>query len=267
MSEQTSVDPGGVRGGESLKGAVALVTGGAQGIGAEIARRLHADGARVAINDLAENDRLLGVCHSIDALAAPADVADEQAVAEMVRHIEQELGAVDILVSNAALETMGEFAGQPTEDFWRQIEINLTGGFSCAQAVLPGMRRKGRGKIVMITSVAGVNGWARAVGYSASKAGLIGLVKSLGRELAGEGIYVNGIAPGAIDSPQIEVDALEYGVTLDELRVRYTEMTPLGRIGRPEDIAGLVALLASAAGDAFVGQILQPNGGIERASA
>lgn len=251
----------------SLDGAVALVTGGAQGIGAEIARRLHADGARVAINDLAENDRLRGVCESIDALAAPADVADEHAVAEMVQRIEQELGAVDILVSNAALETMGEFAPQRTEDFWRQIEINLTGGFSCVQAVLPAMRRKRRGKIVMITSVAGVNGWARAVGYSASKAGLIGLVKSLGRELAGEGIYVNGIAPGAIDSPQIEVDAVEYGVTLDELRVRYTEMTPLGRIGQPEDIAGLVSLLASAAGDAFVGQILQPNGGIERASA
>jgi NAD(P)-dependent dehydrogenase (short-subunit alcohol dehydrogenase family) len=267
MSAQRTGGASSARLGDSLDGAVALVTGGAQGIGAEIARRLHADGARVAINDLASNDRLLAVCESIDALPAPADVADEHAVAEMVAHVERELGPVDILVSNAALETMGEFASQRTEDFWRQIDINLSGGFSCVQAVLPEMRRKGRGKIVMITSVAGVNGWARAVGYSASKAGLIGLVKSLGRELASEGIYVNGIAPGAIDSPQIEVDAVEYGVTLDALRERYTEMTPLGRIGQPEDIAGLVSLLAGAAGDAFAGQILQPNGGIERASA
>jgi NAD(P)-dependent dehydrogenase (short-subunit alcohol dehydrogenase family) len=267
MSTHAPESSGSAAHGGSLDGGVALVTGGAQGIGAEIARRLHADGARVAVNDLTESEKLRAVCDSIDGLAVAADVADEHAVAEMVQRVERELGPVDILVSNAALETMGEFAPQATDDFWRQIEINLTGGFSCVQAVLPGMRRKGRGKIVVIASVAGVNGWARAVGYSASKAGLIGLVKSLGRELAREGIYVNGIAPGAIDSPQIEVDAVEYGVTLDELRARYIEMTPLGRIGQPADIAGVVSLLASAAGDAFVGQILQPNGGIERASA
>jgi NAD(P)-dependent dehydrogenase (short-subunit alcohol dehydrogenase family) len=250
-----------------LEGSVALVTGAAQGIGAEIARRLSAEGARPAVNDLAETDRLRGVCAEIGGVPAIADVADEAAVQRMVEGIEAELGAVDVLVCNAALETMGEFRGQATEDFWRQIEVNLTGSFSCIKAVLPAMRRRGRGKIIVITSVAGVNGWARAVGYSASKAGLIGLVKSLGRELAGEGVFVNGIAPGAIDSPQIEVDAVEYDVTLDELRTRYAEMTPLGRIGQPQDIAGLVAFLAGPDSDAFVGQILQPNGGIERGGA
>lgn len=253
--------------GAPLDGSVALVTGAAQGIGAEMARRLAADGARVALNDLADTDRLRTACAAASGVPAIADVSDEHAVRGMVDGIEQALGPVEILVCNAALETMGEFVGQSTEDFYRQIEVNLTGAFACIQAVLPGMRRAGRGKIVVITSVAGVNGWAKAVGYSASKAGLIGLVKSLGRELVAEGIFVNGIAPGAIDSPQIEVDALEYGVTLDELRVKYAEMTPLGRIGRPDDIAGLAAFLAGPDSDAFVGQILQPNGGIERGGA
>jgi 2-hydroxycyclohexanecarboxyl-CoA dehydrogenase len=250
-----------------LNGSVALVTGAAQGIGAEMARRLSLDGASVALNDLADNDRLRAACTAAAGVPAIADVSDEHAVHGMVDGIEQTLGPVEILVCNAALETMGEFVGQSSEDFWRQIEINLTGTFVCIQSVLGGMRRAGRGKIVVITSVAGVNGWAKAVGYSASKAGLIGLVKSLGRELVSEGIFVNGIAPGAIDSPQIEVDALQYGVTLDELRVKYTDMTPLGRIGQPDDIAGLAAFLAGPDSDAFVGQILQPNGGIERGGA
>ncbi len=249
----------------ALEGRVALVTGAAQGIGAEIARRLHADGALVAVNDLRDSDKLAAVSDPISGLRAPADVADREAVMAMVARVERELGEVDVLVCNAALETMGEFQTQSTEDFWRQIDVNLGGAFACIQAVLPGMLAKGAGKIVVITSVAGVNGWARAVGYSAGKAGLIGLVKALGAELSPAGIHITGIAPGAIDSPQIEVDAVEYGVTLDALRKRYTEMTPLGRIGQPADIAGLVSLLAGpAVGDAFVGQILQPNGGIER---
>ncbi|MGD1056400.1 MAG: SDR family NAD(P)-dependent oxidoreductase [Solirubrobacteraceae bacterium] len=249
----------------ALEGRVALVTGAAQGIGAEIARRLHDDGARIAVNDLRDSDKLAAVSAPISGLRTAADVADREAVMAMVAHVERELGEVDVLVCNAALETMGEFQTQSTEDFWRQIDVNLGGAFACIQAVLPAMLAKGAGKIVVITSVAGVNGWARAVGYSASKAGLIGLVKSLGAELAPAGIHITGIAPGAIDSPQIEVDAVEYGVTLDALRKRYTEMTPLGRIGQPADIAGLVSLLAGpAVGDAFVGQILQPNGGIER---
>ncbi len=250
-----------------LEGKVALVTGAAQGIGSEIARRLSADGARVAVNDLARTDKLIDVCNSIDGMPAPADVSDEQAVQQMLDSVAATLGTVDILVCNAALETMGEFQTQSTEDFWRQVEVNLTGTFTCIKTALPGMRSKGRGKIVIITSVAGVNGWARAVGYSASKAGLIALTKSLGVELVGEGIFVNAIAPGAIDSPQIEVDALDAGVSLDELRARYAEMTPLGRIGQPSDIAGLVSFLAGPDSDAFVGQILQPNGGIERGGA
>lgn len=252
---------------EPLSGAVALVTGAAQGIGAEMARRLAGDGARVAVNDLSDTPKLRSVCEEFGGLPAIADVADDEAVQRMVDHVEGELGGVDILVCNAALETMGAFDTQSHKEFWTQIDINLGGSFSCIQAVLPAMRRAGRGKIVMIASVAGVNGWARAVGYSASKTGLIALTKSLGRELAPEGINVNAIAPGAIDSPQIEVDAVDADVTLDELRIRYAKKTPIQRIGQPEDIAGLASFLAGPHSDSFIGQILQPNGGLERGAA
>jgi 2-hydroxycyclohexanecarboxyl-CoA dehydrogenase len=246
---------------------VALVTGGAQGVGAAVARRLAAEGARVAVNDLHDTDKLRAVCAEIDGIPAVADMADDGAVQKMVRDIESELGGVDVLVSNAALETMGAFPGQSSSDFWEQVEVNLTGAYSCIRAVVPHMRRRGRGKIVVISSVAGVNGWARAVGYSASKAGLIGLTKSLARELLPDGILLNAIAPGAIDSPQIEVDAEDAGVTLDELRARYAQFTPLGRIATAQEIAGLVTFLAGPDSDAYVGQVLQPNGGIERGGA
>jgi 2-hydroxycyclohexanecarboxyl-CoA dehydrogenase len=248
-------------------GRVALVTGGAQGVGAAVATRLAGEGVRVAVNDLHDTAKLRAVCEQIDGTPAVADMSDQSAVQAMVESVEASLGGVDVLVCNAALETMGEFRGQASADFWQQIEVNLSGAFSCIRAVVPHMRRQGRGKIVVISSVAGVNGWARAVGYSASKAGLIGLTKSLARELLGDGIFVNAIAPGAIDSPQIEVDAADAGVTLDELRARYQEFTPLGRIATSEEIAGLVSFLAGDESDAFVGQILQPNGGIERGGA
>jgi 2-hydroxycyclohexanecarboxyl-CoA dehydrogenase len=246
---------------------VALVTGGAQGVGAAVAVRLAGEGARVAVNDLHDTPKLRAVCESIGGVPAVADMSDDGAVQEMVRALEADLGGVDVLVCNAALETMGEFPGQSSADFWQQIEVNLSGAFSSIRAVVPHMRRQGRGKIVVISSVAGVNGWARAVGYSTSKAGLIGLTKALARELHADGIVVNAIAPGAIDSPQIEVDAVDAGVTLDELRARYAEFTPLGRIATSQEIAGLVAFLAGPDSDGFVGQILQPNGGIERGGA
>lgn len=247
-----------------LSGRVALVTGAAQGIGEVTARRLAADGATVAVNDLRETPRLTQLANELGGIAAPADVSDHEAIAAAVARVEERLGRpVDVLVANAALETMGGFLEQDDAGIFDQVDVNLTGTYSCIQAVLPGMRRAGGGSIVVISSIWGITGWPRAAGYSASKAGTISLTKALGRELAPAGIRVNAIAPGVIDSPQIEVDAADAGMTLDELRDMYAGRTALKRVGQPAEIASLVAFLAGPAADGYAGQVLQPNGGAQ----
>ena len=240
---------------------VALVTGAAQGIGRAIAARLAADGARVAANDIGPRPELDELVAELGAIAAPADVSDREQVRRMVDAVERAAGPIDVLVANAAYMTMGPLLEHPPEDWWKVVDTNLTGTFHLIQAVLPGMRRLGRGRIVVVSSYWGVVGWRNATAYAASKAGLIALVKTLGRELAPEGILVNAVAPGITDTPQLQVDAADAGITLDEMRRVYAENVPLRRIGRPEDIAAAVALLADPELGAMVGQTVQVNGG------
>ena len=246
-----------------LRGRVALVTGAAQGIGAAIARRLAADGADVAVNDLTDGESLAEVVAATGGFPAVGDVSAPD-VATLVDGIERDHGPVDVLVCNAAYMSMAPFTDDDEDDWWRVVEVNLAGTFRLIQAVLPGMRRAGGGNIVVIASEWGVVGWPEASAYSASKAGLISLVKTLGRELARENITVNAVAPGVVDTPQLLVDAASAGVSLDEMRGRYGTDIPMGRIGRPEEIASAVALLARNDIGAMVGQTLQINGGSTR---
>jgi NAD(P)-dependent dehydrogenase (short-subunit alcohol dehydrogenase family) len=234
-----------------------LVTGAAQGIGRAIAQRLAADGARVAVNDKAPSAALTELAASLGGVAAPGDVSDREQVTALVARA----GPVDTLVANAAYMTMDPFLEHPPADWWRIVDTNLTGTFHLIQAVLPGMRARGAGRIVIVTSYWGVTGWPNATAYAASKAGLIALTKTLGRELAPEGIVVNAVAPGVTATPQLEVDAADAGVSLDEVKRGYAEHIPLGRVGRPAEIADAVAFLASPAVGAMVGQTLQVNGG------
>ncbi|KQY04550.1 short-chain dehydrogenase [Mycobacterium sp. Root135] len=246
-----------------LRGRVALVTGAAQGIGAAIARRLAADGAAVAVNDLTDGESLAEVVAATGGFPAVGDVSALD-VATLVDGIERARGPVDVLVCNAAYMSMAPFTTDDEDDWWRVVEVNLAGTFRLIQAVLPGMRRAGGGNIVVIASEWGVIGWPEASAYSASKAGLVALVKTLGRELARENITVNAVAPGVVDTPQLLVDAASAGVSLDEMRRRYGIDIPMGRIGRPEEIASAVALLARNDIGAMVGQTLQVNGGSTR---
>jgi len=246
-----------------LTGRLALVTGAAQGIGAAIARRLAADGATVAVNDLTDGERLAEVVSATGGFPALGDVSAPD-VATLVDGIERDRGPVEVLVCNAAYMSMAPFDEDDEDDWWRVVEVNLAGTFRLIQAVLPGMRRAGGGNIVVIASEWGVIGWPEASAYSASKAGLIALVKTLGRELARENITVNAVAPGVVDTPQLLVDAASAGVSLDEMRTRYGIDAPMGRIGRPEEIASAVALLARNDVGAMVGQTLQINGGSTR---
>jgi NAD(P)-dependent dehydrogenase (short-subunit alcohol dehydrogenase family) len=250
---------------QRLDGRVALVSGAGQGLGRAIATRLAAEGARVAVNDRQPSAQLDQVVEETGGIAAVADVSDPDAVNRMVGEVQQALGPIEVLVANHAYMSMLPFVDHETGDWWRNVDVNLSGTFFLVRAVLPGMRKLGAGRIVIIASEFGVVGWANASAYSASKAGLISLTKTLGRELGPENILVNAIAPGIMDTPQLDVDAEDAGVSPEEIRRRYAADSPMGRIGRPEEIAALATFLSTDAAGAFVGQVLQPNGGTTRA--
>jgi len=237
--------------------STALVTGAGQGMGAAIAERLARDGHAVAVNDIvADNAR--ATADRIGGTAHPFDVADPDAAAAAVRAI----GAVDLLVANHAYMTMAPF--EKTTDLERTIAVNLLGTATLIELVAPGMRERGFGRIVVIASEWGVIGWPNATSYAASKGGLISLVKSAARALGPHGIAVNAIAPGITDTPQLQVDADDAGISLAEMIERYAADVPLGRVGDPADIAEVVAFLCSEPAIALVGQVLQPNGGTTR---
>jgi len=249
------------------EGRIALVTGASQGIGAAIARRLAREGATVAVNGLAHDDRMNAVIADTAGFPAVGDISDLDVVRKLVGDIEATRGPIDVLVCNAAYMTMAPFVDHDERDWWKIIDTNLAGTVYLVQAVLAGMRRTGGGNIVIIASEWGVIGWPEATAYSATKAGLIALTKTLGRELAPENITVNAVAPGVIDTPQLQVDADNAKVSLAEMHEEYSRDIPFGRIGRADEIASAVALLARRDLGAFVGQTIQVNGGTTRCRA
>lgn len=247
---------------------IALITGAAGGLGTAVARRLAAGGRLVALNDLPGRD-VAGLATELNGVAAPADVSDPEAVTAMVAEVERRTGGqIALLVTCASRLEMAPFTRtEDLEGWWRTIDTDLGGTFACAQAVMPGMVERGGGRMVFTASEWGVIGWPDASAYSASKAGVIALAKSLGLELAPLGIAVNAVAPGAIDTPLLEVDAVTAGVSVEEIRARYAARAPLGRIATPEEVAAAVAFLADERLPTLVGQILHVDGGTTRARA
>lgn len=239
---------------------VTLVTGARRGIGRVIALRLARCGP-VALNDIAEGkDELEGVAEEVRgiggrALVAPGDVTEADQVDAVVKQSVEEFGRLDVLVNNAGITRDGLLV-RMTEEQWRSVlEVNLTGAFLCSRSAAKVMLRQRSGCIINMASVVGIMGNAGQANYAASKAGLIGLTKSMARELAPRGITVNAIAPGFIASPMTD----KVG---EQARDKLSSLIPLGRLGTAEDVADAVAFLASDAASYITGQVLKVDGGM-----
>ena len=239
-----------------LSGKVAVVTGGSRGIGRAIVEALHAAGAGVAVlgRDAARAEevaRALGA----RALAVAADVADPDAPARAVEAVEQGLGPVDILVNNAGITKDGLLARMSPDDWDAVLNANLKGAFLMTKAVTRGMMKRRWGRVVNITSVVGLMGNAGQANYAASKAGLIGLTKSVARELASRNVLVNAVAPGFIDTDMTRA-------LTEPQRETLIARIPLGRLGQGADVASAVLFLASNLADYITGQVLVVDGGM-----
>src|SRR4249919_2243206 len=239
---------------------VAVVTGAGRGIGHAVAVRLASEGARVASvsRNEANAQRTANEINGTRADAAKAyavDVADHAAVQETGARILEDFGRVDILVNNAGVTRDGLAMRMSLEDWETVIDTNLKGAFSFTQVIMRSMIKQRSGRIINISSVTGLTGNAGQANYAASKAGLIGLTKTLARELASRGITVNAVAPGLIETDMTTVLS-------DEIRQSILQKIPLGKLGRPEDIAAAVAYLASSESSYITGQVLAVDGGM-----
>lgn len=232
---------------------VAIVTGAGSGIGRAIAVQLAAEGYKVLVNDF-RTEAAEAVAAEIGGQACGGDVSNEADVAAMVAKAEASFGPVTHLINNAGHVHQGCFTELKVEEFDRMIAVHLRGTFLCTQAVLKGMLARGQGVIVNIASQLGQIGGIELVHYSAAKAGIIGLTKALAREVSAQGVRVNAVAPGPINTPLVR------SLSADWQRAKAAEL-PLGRFGEPEEVAATVAFLCSPAASLFVGQTLGPNSG------
>jgi 3-oxoacyl-[acyl-carrier protein] reductase len=241
----------------ALEGQVALVTGGSRGIGRAVAERLAQDGARVVVTSRSEEtavrvaEELPGEGH----LGVACDVADGAAVATLVKRVESELGGPDVVVNNAGITADNVLVRLGQDDWDRVLETNLTGAFQVIKAVTRGMMKRRSGRIINITSVVGLTGNRGQVNYAASKAGLVGLTKSVAKELASRNVLCNAVAPGFIETDMTSDLTEAAQATLQE-------QIALGRLGSPADVAGVVAFLAGPDAAYMTGQVLVVDGGM-----
>lgn len=243
-----------------LKGKICLITGGSRGIGRATAIALAEQGASVAINYTSAETAAQEVCDTITrkngvAKIYKANVSDETETRTMVSQIEKDLGPIQILVNNAGITRDKSFL-KMSKDMWDEVlGVNLNGPFNVSHAVLPGMINTGWGRIINVTSIVGQTGSFGQANYAVTKGGLISFTMTLAREVARKGVTVNAVAPGYIETDMTK--EVPSGV-LDQVK----SMTPLGRLGQPEEVAAAITFLSSHEASYITGQILPVNGGM-----
>jgi 3-oxoacyl-[acyl-carrier protein] reductase len=239
---------------------VVLITGASRGIGRAIALKMAQSGARIVINYARQKNSALEVLQEIEAMGGTAmivqaDVSDENQVARMLENVKETFGPVEILVNNAGITRDGLLVRMKSDDWHQVLNTNLTSAFYVSRAVSKDMMRAKSGRIINIASVVGISGNAGQANYSASKAGLIGLTKSMAKELAGKNITVNAVAPGFIETEMT-------GALSEKMIEQVLSQIPLKSLGRAEDIAETVCFLAGDGGDYITGQVIQVDGGM-----
>ncbi|MFK7892985.1 MAG: L-iditol 2-dehydrogenase [Granulosicoccus sp.] len=247
-----------------LDGKVALVTGGARGIGRAICEAYAAQGARVVVADLSEEDAV-DTAQAIGGTAVTMNVADTASIAAGVAQAEKTMSGIDILVNNAGVFNMASLDRITEEDYRRQYDINVGGTIFAAQAVLPSMRKRGGGVIINFASQAGRRGEPNVILYCSTKAAVISITQSMALELAKHNIRVNAIAPGVIDTPMwdvVDAQFAEYeNKPKGQKKREVGEAVPLGRMGDPRDVADPCVFLASDAARYITAQTLNVDGG------
>lgn len=243
-----------------LKGKCALVTGASRGIGKAIALKLASLGANLILNYRSSEQEALEVEKQVkdmgvDAISVKGDISKLEDVETLVSTAKEKFGAIDIMVNNAGITKDTLILRMKEEDFDTVIDVNLKGVFNCLKTITPVMVRQKYGKIINLSSVVGISGNAGQVNYSASKAGVIGMTKSLAKEVGSRGINVNAIAPGFIETDMTDVLGDKYK---DEIK----KNIPLKKLGKPEDVANVVAFLASENSDYITGQVIHVDGGM-----
>jgi len=244
-----------------LEGRVALVTGGASGIGAATCRRLAAEGARVAVSDV-NLEPAREVAAEIGGFPCELDVRSTDSVRGALAEAEAENGPIDVLVNNAGYDEFGFFVNTDEEMWDRVLAVNLRGVLAVTHAVLPGMQQRRRGRIVNVASEAGRVGSQGSGVYSAAKAGVIGLTKAVAREAARYGVTCNAVAPGPIETPLLMAAPQALGDIGERLVAGMVGSTAMRRIGQPDEVAAAIAYLASDDASYVTGQTLGVSGGL-----